>query len=176
LLRQVRIVDVDGAVQVSKPLTGWNGCDSGEGADGEGGEGGEGGYGEGGDGGDGDGDGEGGDGGDGDDGEGGDGGGGGDWTISTGQPRGTPRQLVEASFVVVGGDAFPAAAMADAAWAVAADAGGWAVAADAEGWASGARRADSSARRLVPVVAPPGGDAGADWAVDTVPAGASRSV
>jgi hypothetical protein len=146
LLRQVRIVDVDGAVQVSKPLTGWNG---GEGADGEGGEGGDG------------------EGGDGGDGEGGGEGGGDGWTISTGQPRGTPRQLVEAGFVAVGADAFPAAVMADAAWAVAADAGGW---------ASGARRADSSARRLVPVVAPPGGDASADWAVDTVPAGASRSV
>jgi hypothetical protein len=33
----VRIVDVDGAVQVSKPLTGWNG--GGEGVGGEGGEG-----------------------------------------------------------------------------------------------------------------------------------------
>jgi hypothetical protein len=144
----VRIVDVDGAVQVSKPLSGWNGV--GEGGDGEEGEGGDGGDG-----------GEGGEGGVG--GEGGDGG----WTISTGQPAGTPPQLVEAGSVVVGADAFPVAARADDAWAVAADAGGW---------ASGARSADSSARRLVPVVDPPDGDAGADWSVDTVPAGAWRSV
>jgi hypothetical protein len=142
LLRQVRIVDVDGAVQVSKPLTGWNDADA-DADDGEGGDGGDGGDGEGGEGGD-------------------DG-----WTISTGQPRGTPRQLVEAGFVAGGADAFPAAARAGAAWAVAADAGGW---------ASGASRADSSARRLVPVVARPGGDAGADCAVDSVPARAGRSV
>jgi hypothetical protein len=114
----VRIVDVDGAVQVSKPLTGWNGVGEGDGDDGgEGGDGGVGGVG--------------GDGGVG--GVGGEGGVGG-WTISTGQPAGTPRQLVDAGFVVVGADAFPAAARADDAWAVAADAGGW---------ASGARSADS---------------------------------
>jgi hypothetical protein len=153
----VRIVDVDGAVQVSKPLTGWNGVgegDGGVGGEGCGGEGGVGGVG-----------GEGGVGGVG--GVGGEGGEGGGWTISTGQPAGTPRQLVEAGFVLVGADAFPAAARADDAWAVAADAGGW---------PSGARSADSSARRLVPVVDPPDGDAGADWVVDTVPAGARRSV
>jgi hypothetical protein len=124
----VCIVDVDGAVQVSKPLTGWNGV--GEGFGGEGGM-------------------------------------GGGWTISTGQPAGTPRQLVEAGFVVACADGFPAAAPARGAGAVAPDAGGW---------ASRARCADSPARRLVPVAGPPGGDAGADWAVDTVPAGARRSV
>jgi hypothetical protein len=127
----VRIVEVDGAVQVSKPLTGWNGVGEGFG-DGGGGEG---------------------------DGE----------TISTGQLAGTPRQLVDVGFVVVGAGAFAAAAAAGG------DAG--AAAADAGGEASGARCADNSALRLVPAVAPPGwADSGADCAVGTVPAGARRSV
>jgi hypothetical protein len=129
----VRIVEVDGAVQVSKPLTGWNGVGEGFG-DGGGGEG---------------------------EGE----------TISTGQLAGTPRQLVDVGFVVVGAGAFAAAARGGDVGAAAADA------ADAGGEASGARCADNSALRLVPAVAPPGwADSGADCAVGTVPAGARRSV